>query len=92
MINADQLIAGTFYAEPRVLESGPFAGHWVHLAQMLFTCAVMVSSSDDGNPITRWCYPTRREAKAALDAWDGNGDPPGRWIKRKPEEISRVAA
>lgn len=93
MISADDLLACGLntYAEPRVLTDGPFTGNYVHLAQMLFTCAVIVSDADDGNPITRWCYHTRREAKAALDAWDGNGDPPGEWIKRKPEDISREA-
>lgn len=88
---ADLLACGlNSYAEPRILDAGPFAGNYVHLAQMLFTCAVMVSDARDGNPITRWCYHTRREAKAALDVWSGIDDPPGEWIKRKPEDISRV--
>lgn len=30
----------------------------------------------------RWCYDTYAEAKAALDAWDGTGEPQG-W-KRNP--------
>jgi hypothetical protein len=89
MISADDLLAGTNYADPRLLQAGPYAGHWAHVAQMLFTCAVMVSSSTSGNPITRWCYHTRRAALAAIAAWDGTADPPGEWIKRKPENISR---
>jgi len=31
----------------------------------------------------RWCYHTYREAKLALEEWDGKGDPPGNWIKYK---------
>ncbi|MCF8533867.1 MAG: hypothetical protein K9G48_12745 [Reyranella sp.] len=91
MIAAADLLAGTNYAEPRILEAGPYTGHWVHLAQMMFTCAVMVSSSEDGNPLTRWCYPTRRDAKAALDAWNGVGAPPGNWIKQKPGDVRNPA-
>ena len=31
-----------------------------------------------------WCYPHAhvRAALDALDQWDGEGDPPGPWIKR----------
>lgn len=31
----------------------------------------------------RYCYETLLEAKLCLDAWDGQGDPPGMWIKYK---------
>lgn len=31
----------------------------------------------------RYCYHTRYEAKKAFADWDGNGHPPGNWIKLK---------
>jgi hypothetical protein len=34
----------------------------------------------------RYCYETAHEAVQALDAWDGQGDPPGDWIKEKISE------
>jgi hypothetical protein len=34
-----------------------------------------------------WCYQAahRRDAAVDLATWDGNGDPPGQWIKRVGE-------
>lgn len=29
----------------------------------------------------RYFYQTEQEARDALEKWDGNGDPPGNWIK-----------
>lgn len=72
------------YSEVRLLDRGPFAGNYAHLARMAFTVGVMVSSATDATGwLTRWCYPSYVEAKRALDAWDGDGDPPGAWIKQK---------
>jgi hypothetical protein len=36
-----------------------------------------------------WCYPTYDDAKAALDVWNGTGEPEG-WI-RHPDSGRRVA-
>ena len=33
----------------------------------------------------RYCYEHLSEAVAALSQWDGTGDPPGKWIVKKPE-------
>lgn len=33
----------------------------------------------------RYCYADRAEAQLQLDAWDGQGDPGGAWIKYKGE-------
>ena len=38
---------------------------------------------------TRFCYPTRAQAQEALVAWDGQGDPPGAWIKEKGPGVER---
>jgi hypothetical protein len=34
---------------------------------------------------TRYCYEHEEDARAALRDWTGVGDPPGPWIKQKPE-------
>lgn len=31
----------------------------------------------------RYCFSNLREAMDSLDAWTGEGDPPGNWIKHK---------
>ena len=31
----------------------------------------------------RYCYPDWGDAIGAIFAWDGQGDPPGNWIKEK---------
>lgn len=33
----------------------------------------------------RYCYEHLNHAVAALQLWDGEGDPPGDWIVKKPE-------
>lgn len=50
---------------------------------LLFTSAILVGIDAIGVG-RRYCYQTTEEAAVALAAWDGLGDPPGRWIKEKP--------
>lgn len=57
---------------------GKLAG--VH--RMVYTAGLFVGLTDTGVEY-RYCYPNVRTALQALDAWDGAGDPPGPWIKRK---------
>ena len=71
------------YSHVRGLQQGPYKGHYAHLAQMAFTVGIMVSHCNTGRPLARWCYPSYVRAKAALEAWDGTGDPPGEWTKQK---------
>jgi len=78
------------YSSIKELTSGPYAGNYAHLARMIFTVGIMVSDKRDGNPITRWCYDSFVKARKALEEWDGIGDPPGEWIKQKPENRSRI--
>lgn len=47
-----------------------------------FTTAVVVGLDDVGYQ-RRYCYEHREDAQAALSAWDGDGHPPGPWIKCK---------
>jgi hypothetical protein len=91
MITKEQLSRLSYgsYQHFKKLEKGPYTGHWAHLAPMMFTVGVMVSNSDDGNPITRWCYHSFVGAFLGLQEWDGVGDPPGDWIKEKGRDGER---
>lgn len=61
-------------------------GQWLAVAKMAFTAGLFVLDDDPETGYkTRYCYEHLSEAVAALTAWDGAGDPPGPWIKQKPE-------
>lgn len=34
-----------------------------------------------------YSYPNDADATAAIDKWDGRGDPPGPWIKQKGRDL-----
>lgn len=55
---------------------------WVGLKHFIYTTAIVVGLDSTGYS-HRYCYEDRYEARPSLDAWDGSGDPPGNWIKRK---------
>jgi hypothetical protein len=67
-------------------------GEWLALAPMMFTTGLcLVAEPDPSDQVsnglrTRFCYEHARDAEAAFLAWDGVGDPPGNWIKQKPED------
>ena len=69
------------YEHARILATGETAG----VQRLLMTTALYVGIERWGWR-TRYCYGSRAEAEAALAAWDGHGDPPGEWVKQKPEE------
>jgi len=52
------------------------------LLEMLFTGALVVDLKLDSYG-GRYCYESLAEARVALIAWHGVGDPPGKWIKFK---------
>jgi hypothetical protein len=52
------------------------------LNDYLTTRAIVVGLGELGYEL-RYCYPTRQEADAALEQWDGIGHPPGNWVKAK---------
>jgi hypothetical protein len=68
------LIQDCGYLDPRDIEEG----RYVCIMPLMFTHAIIVgrigqmSVYDD-----RWCYSSYDKAKAALDAWDGKGEPEG---------------
>ena len=69
------------YTPLRRLETGETAG----VMDRIYTAGLFVGLSVIGWR-TCFCYETRAAAEAALQSWDGHGDPPGPWIKQKPEE------
>lgn len=73
----------------------------IALYQMMFTTALCVlrpgyfsaTRDADGNinaldnhRETRYCYEHFNDAVKAVAHWDGTGDPPGPWVKQKPED------
>ena len=58
------------------------SGEWAGVSKMLFTFGLSVGLTDTGYR-TRFCYEKLFDASDALEEWDGNGDPPGNWIKEK---------
>ena len=69
------------YTHPRKLPTG----EWAALQRYLYTTGIVIIE-DEHSWRTRWCFEFAIEARKALDAWDGTGDPPGPWIKQKPED------
>ena len=68
------------YHNIRTLPTGEIAG----LMNLIFTTGLFVGLERDRYR-TRYCYKNCDEASKALADWDGIGDPPGPWIKQKPE-------
>lgn len=69
------------YYRPRRLPDGTILA----LCTMNFTVGLFVGIDEDGYR-TRYCYEHADDAESAIDAWDGTSDPPGPWIKQKPED------
>jgi hypothetical protein len=74
------------YLSPKPLPGGRYAA----IYPKAYTHAIVTARIGDHYGIdTSWCYSARAEAKAALDAWDGSGEPTG-WI-RHPDSGRRVS-
>jgi hypothetical protein len=67
------------YLYPRQLADGT----WIALAKMMYTVGLVVGIDRVGYR-KRFCYETATAAVLAVTAWNGQGDPPGMWIKEKP--------
>lgn len=61
-------------------------GELAAVKQMMFTYGLVVGI-DKISWRTRFCYERALDALTALDTWDGQGWPPGYWLKQKPEEV-----
>lgn len=68
------------YEHPRQLPDG----RWIAGMRLLFTYGLVVDIDEIGWR-TRYCYEFYEEALKDIKTWDGQGDPPGKWIKQKPE-------
>lgn len=67
--------------EPREID-----GKLCCLQHFIFTTGLLVGVTFDGmtyNYEARYCYATVVDALGALIRWDGQGDPPGPWVKEK---------
>lgn len=68
------LIRDCGYLEPRELGDGRYAA----ILPLLFTHAIITGRMGDVLGYSdRWCYAGFEKARAALDAWDGAGEPEG---------------
>lgn len=65
----------------RILPDQRIAG----VQRMIFTTGLFVGLDQIGYK-TRYCYQAHEDAVKALLEWNGENDPPGPWIKQKPEE------
>lgn len=52
------------------------------LNRLMFTWAILADMNPCGYG-DRWCYHNEADAKAALDAWNGEGEPQG-WHRHPP--------
>lgn len=67
-------------------------GSWLAMKRMMFTTALCMIRDDyhddtrrlgNSGQIRRFCYEHGRDALVAVVTWDGQGDPPGPWVKEK---------
>lgn len=62
------------YLDVRRLPDGRYAA----IYPLMFTHAIItVRAGDYAGVEQRWCYHTKRDARAAMAAWDGTGEPQG---------------
>ena len=73
------------YWPAKRLPAGKWEGKWAGVHDQWANASINVGIDRTGYA-TRYCYETRQLAEAALLAWDGTGDPPGPWIKQKPQD------
>ena len=73
------------FKDPKILSTGK----WAAVYPYMFTYAICTGTVGDIQTYEdRWCYSSFDKAKAALDAWDGTGEPTG-W-HRHPASGRRV--
>lgn len=69
------------YTPTKLLPSGEWAG----VQDYMFTAALVIGLDQTGWR-TRYCFEHRADAEKAFEAFTGECDPIGPWIKQKPEE------
>lgn len=60
-------------------------GTHIGLQKQLFTWGLFAGVTEWGWR-TRFCYEHFNDALNAFATWEGTSDPPGPWVKQKPEE------
>ena len=60
-------------------------GTWIGTMLMVFTTGLFVGLNQSGWR-RRYCYERVSDAALAATEWNGQGDPPGPWIKEKPSD------
>lgn len=80
--------------ETAIVEGYSFArqlpdGRVIGLMQMVATVGLFVDITPKGYT-SRYCYPSAESAIAAIQSWDGEGDPRGPWLKQKGIGIDRA--
>lgn len=66
------------YRAPRILDGKVVAYH-----PFLYTVAIVVGITEEGNYSHRYCYTEFSDMLHAFVSWDGTGHPSGPWIVRK---------
>lgn len=57
-------------------------GKVIAVCRFIYTTGILVGVTEHGYD-HRYCFPNYADALEAFAKWDGAGDPPGNWIKRK---------
>lgn len=76
---AERIVKENGYLAARVIDGRIFV-----LQRLAFTTGILVNVNEWGYS-HRYCYPNHADALEAFATWDGKGDAPGNWIKRKGE-------
>jgi hypothetical protein len=84
-MTTEELLLSEGYTNVRQLKDG----RWIGLMQMNFTTGLFTGLDETGYS-SRYCYELRHEAFLATLVWDGQGDPPGPWIKHKGPGVDRL--
>lgn len=77
-LKALEALGGGTYSDFREVN-----GVVIGLSRFVYTTGILVGVSEDTMCRRRYCYEHYWDARQALEDWDGNGHPPGPWIKLK---------
>jgi len=82
----ERVAEGLGYMNVRTLPTGEVAG----IMSFMFTWGIIVGITRYSYRV-RYCYESASEAVPALLYWDGEGDPPGPWVKAKGKNKEGVS-
>lgn len=78
----DGLVKANGYLHAKPLLDRP--GYYACVMPLMFTAAIIIGRiGEDGEYDDRWCYHSVEDARRALEAWDGEGEPQG-WHRHPP--------